>query len=50
MDSVIAQTRVMFFHTGRVRSDSDCERALQAFNISITTRMESDIVDALRDK
>ena len=49
MDNVIAQTRVIFFHTGRVRRDSDCESALQAFNISITTRMERDIVEALRD-
>lgn len=38
----------MFFHTGRVRRDSDEERALQAFNISMTTRMERDIVEPLR--
>lgn len=49
IDNVIAQTRVMFFQTGRVSRDSDCERALQAFSISMTTRMERDIVEALRD-
>jgi len=49
IDNVIAQTRVMFFQTGRVSRDSDCERALQAFNISMTTRMEREIVEALRD-
>jgi hypothetical protein len=38
----------MFFQTGRVRRDSDDERALQAFNISMTTRMDKEIVDALR--
>jgi hypothetical protein len=38
----------MFFHTGRVISDSDWDRALQAFNISMTTRIDRDIVDALR--
>jgi hypothetical protein len=38
----------MFFQTGRVRRDSEEERALQAFNISITTRIERDTVEALR--
>jgi hypothetical protein len=38
----------MFFHTGRVIRDSDWDRALHAFNISMTTRIDRDIVDALR--
>jgi len=38
----------MFFHTGSVRRDSDEERALQAFNISMTTRIDRETVDALR--
>ena len=38
----------MFFHRGSERSDSLDERAFMALNISITTRIESDIVEAVR--
>jgi len=38
----------MFFQSGIVRSDSEEERAFMALNISITTRIESDIVEAVR--
>lgn len=38
----------MFFHSGIVSNDSEDERAFMALNISITTRMESDIVEAVR--
>lgn len=36
----------MFFHNGRVSKDSEDERAFMALNISMTTRMERDIVEA----
>jgi hypothetical protein len=36
----------MFFHRGRVRRDSDDERAFMALSISMTTRMESETVEA----
>lgn len=38
----------IFFQSGIVMSDSEEERAFIALNISITTRMESDIVEAVR--
>jgi hypothetical protein len=38
----------MFFHSGIVSNDSEDERAFMALNISITTRMESDMVEAVR--
>jgi hypothetical protein len=47
IDKVMANTRTMFFHKGRVRRDSDDDRAFIALSISITTRMESEIVDAV---
>ena len=36
----------MFFHKGRVRRDSEEERAFMAFSISMTTRMERETVEA----
>jgi hypothetical protein len=36
----------MFDHNGRVSRDSDEESAFMALNISMTTRMERDIVEA----
>lgn len=36
----------MFFHRGRVRRDSLDDRALTALNISITTRIDNDTVEA----
>lgn len=36
----------MFFHRGRVRRDSEEERAFMAFSISMTTRMERETVEA----
>jgi hypothetical protein len=38
----------MFFHNGNCRSDSDEDRAFIALNISMTTRIESETVDAVR--
>lgn len=38
----------MFFQRGRVRRDSDEERAFMALSISMTTRMEREIVEAVR--
>ena len=38
----------MFFHKGIVIRDSEDERAFIALNISMTTSIESDIVDAVR--
>lgn len=42
----MAYTRIMFFHSGRVRSDSEDDKAFMAFSISITTRIERDTVEA----
>ena len=36
----------MFFQIGSVRRDSEDESAFMAFSISMTTRMESETVDA----
>ncbi len=38
----------MFFHSGIVSNDSEDDRAFMALNISITTRIESDMVEAVR--
>jgi len=38
----------MFFHSGSVTRLSDDERAFMALSISITTRMESEMVEAVR--
>ncbi len=38
----------MFFHNGIVMRDSEDDRAFIALNISMTTSIESDIVDAVR--
>jgi hypothetical protein len=37
----------MFFQMGRVRRDSEEERAFMALSISITTRMLREIVEAV---
>jgi len=42
----MAYTSIMFSQSGSVRRDSLDERAFMAFNISMTTRMDRDIVDA----
>jgi len=44
----MAYTSTMFSHRGSVSSDSLEERAFMAFSISMTTRMESDMVEAAR--
>lgn len=38
----------MFFHNGRVRRDSEEESAFMAFSISITTKIDREMVDAVR--
>ena len=38
----------MFFHRGIVTRDSDEDRAFIAFSISMTTRMDRDIVEPVR--
>jgi hypothetical protein len=38
----------MFFQSGIVTSDSEDERAFMALNISMTTRMDSDMVEPVR--
>lgn len=43
---MIAYTSIMLFHSGKVKRDSLDERAFMALNISITTRMESETVEA----
>jgi hypothetical protein len=35
----------MFFQSGSVRSDSEDESAFMAFSISMTTRMDKEIVE-----
>ena len=42
----MAYTSIMFFQSGRVSSDSLDDSAFMALNISMTTRMESDTVEA----
>ena len=39
--------RIMFFQTGRVKSDSEEERAFMALSISMTTRIDNEIVEAV---
>ena len=46
IERIIAYTRIMLFHRGKVRRDSLDERAFMALSISITTRVESDTVEA----
>ena len=46
MDKMTAYTSIMFFHRGKVSSDSLEDSAFMALNISTTTRMESDMVEA----
>ena len=46
MLSVMAYTSTMLSHNGRVSRDSLDERAFIAFSISITTRIESEMVEA----
>lgn len=43
---MILATRYGFDHKGKTKRDSFSERELQALNISITTRMESETVVA----
>lgn len=38
----------MFFHSGSVSNDSEDDSAFMALSISMTTRIDSDIVDAVR--
>ena len=45
----IAYTSFMFFHNGKVRRDSDEDSAFIALNISITTRIDKDMVEAALD-
>ena len=45
----MAATSFIFFHRGSVSKDSLLDKAFIALNISITTKIESDIVDAERD-
>ena len=47
MDSVIAYTNIMFFHSGSVSSDSEDDSAFMAFSISMTTKIESETVEAV---
>ena len=44
----MAYTRIILFQSGRVSRDSEDERAFIAFSISMTTRMEREMVDAVR--
>lgn len=46
IERMTAYTRIMFFQSGKVRRDSLDERAFMAFNISMTTRMEREMVEA----
>ena len=46
IERVMAYTSIMLSHNGRVRRDSEEDKAFMAFNISMTTRMESETVDA----
>jgi hypothetical protein len=46
MDRVMAYTSIILSHRGRVRSDSDEDRAFMAFSISMTTKMDNDTVEA----
>ena len=39
--------RIMFFQTGSVKSDSEDDKAFMALSISITTKMEREIVEAV---
>lgn len=48
IDKAMAYTKTMFFQRGSVRSDSDEDKAFMALSISITTRIDRDIVDAVR--
>lgn len=49
IDRMMAYTSIILFQRGKARSDSLDESAFMAFNISITTRIESDTVDADSD-
>lgn len=46
IDRIIAYTSIMLFHSGKFSRDSLEERAFIALNISITTRMERETVEA----
>jgi hypothetical protein len=48
MDRVMAYMSFIFFQSGMVKSDSEEETAFMALNISIVTRIERDIVEAVR--
>ena len=39
--------RIMFFHTGSVRRDSEEDKAFMALSISMTTRMDKEMVEAV---
>jgi len=49
IDKAIDNTNHILFHSGSVSNDSFSERLLIAFNISMVTNMDKDIVVALRD-
>lgn len=49
MLSAIDATRYGLVHMGRTRRDSFSDRELHALNISMTTRMERDMVVAVLD-
>lgn len=46
MDRMMAYTSIILFHSGKLRSDSLEESAFMALSISITTRIESETVEA----
>ena len=43
----MAYTSIMFSHSGSVSRDSELDKAFMALNISMTTRMLRDIVEAV---
>ena len=47
IDKVMAYTSIMLLQSGNVKSDSDEDKALTALNISMTTKIDRETVDAL---
>lgn len=48
-DKAMAPTRYRLRHIGKVNKEADDERALAALSISIKTRIEREIVEAVRE-
>lgn len=46
IDRMMAYTNIIFFHKGKVKSDALDDNAFMAFSISITTRIDKEMVDA----